>query len=74
MRYIAFDIDEINSILEICKGEVMRYEDLISSLPSETLPLSKVPFRLLLRKWEGKLEAIEEVLKFGKEIEYNEIP
>jgi hypothetical protein len=73
MKYIAFDINEINGALQICRGEVMRYEDLIASLPPETQPISKVPFQLTLRKWEGQVLALEEILKFGKEIELDEI-
>ena len=69
MKYIAFEIDEINIALEICKGEVMRYEDLISSGEVSKV----VPFQLTLKKWQGKVEAIEEFLKYGKEIELDEI-
>ena len=59
-------IDEINIALEICKGEVMRCEDFISSESKQT---SQMAYELTKRKWEGKVEAIEEFLKFGKEIE-----
>lgn len=68
MKYIAFDIDEINMALEICRGEVMRYEDM-----SKTSPGKEYVDELMKSKWRGKVEAIEEVLKFGKEIELDEI-
>jgi hypothetical protein len=68
MKYIAFDINEINMVLTICKGEVMRYEDMEKDgHPNEFGVL------LIKAKWQGKVEALEEILKFGKEIELDEI-
>ena len=57
MKYIAFPIDEIDAILEICVGEVNRYTDMIKS--------DKVMNKVAA--WEGKVEALGEMLKFGTE-------
>lgn len=65
--YIAFNADEINTILLICRGEVMRYEDM-----SKEQPDKKVICEIYKSKWKGKVEAIEEILKFGKKIKINE--
>ena len=66
-EYIALDIDEINMVLTICKGEVMRYEDM-----AEKQPDKKIVCEIYKSKWKGKVEAIEEILKFGKKIKINE--
>lgn len=68
MKYIAFDIDEINIALEISRGEVMRYEDIINEEKS-TFPEKIVMHELMKAKWQGKVDTLEEILKFGKEIE-----
>jgi len=57
MKYIAFPIEEIDAILEICVGEVNRYTDMIKS--------DKVMNKVAA--WEGKVEALGEMLKFGTE-------
>lgn len=62
MKYIAFPIDEINAVLEICKGEVNRYSDIINGNNANDLSA-----RLIKANWEGKVETIEEMIKFGTE-------
>jgi len=63
MKYIAFPIDEIDAILEICVGEVNRYTDMIKS----DKVMNKVAAHMVKSKWEGKVEALGEMLKFGTE-------
>ena len=46
----------------------MRYEDM-----SKTSPGKEYVDELMKSKWRGKVEALEEILKFGKEIELDEI-
>lgn len=67
-KYIAFDIDELNMGLTICKGEVMRYEDMAIGQTDN----QKIVCEIYKSKWKGKAEAIEEILKFGKIIEIEE--
>ena len=62
-KYIAFDIDELNMGLIICRGEVMRYEDMAKEQPDK-----KIVCEIYKSKWKGKVESIEEILKFGKKI------
>ena len=64
MKYIAFPIDEIDAVIEICLGEVMRYEDMIKK---ETNPNKKIVDEYYKSKWKGKVEALGEMLKFGTE-------
>jgi hypothetical protein len=66
MKYIAFPIEEVEELLKIARGEVMRYEDIIKTLPSER---SSYVFELIKEKWKGKVQTFEEMLKFGKPCE-----
>jgi hypothetical protein len=68
MKYIAFPIDEIDTVMQICLGEVMRYEDMQKK---ETDTNQKIVDEIYKSKWKGKVEALGEMLKFG--IECNEI-
>jgi hypothetical protein len=61
MKYIAFPIDEIDTVMEICVGEVNRYKDMEKDGHPNFGAL------LIKSKWEGKVEALGEMLKFGKE-------
>ena len=60
MKYIAFPVEEIDTILEICVGEVNRWTDMDKDGKD-------IPSQLIKAKWEGKVEALGEMLKFGKE-------
>ena len=62
MKYIAFPIDEIDTVLEICVGEVNRYTDMM-----EDEEKNGVVLQMKKAKWEGKVEALGEMLKFGTE-------
>lgn len=62
MKYIAFPIDEIDIVLEICVGEVNRYTDMEKNGHPNI-----VGVQLTKAKWEGKVEALQEMLKFGTE-------
>ena len=59
-EYLAFEIEEIEALLEIAKGEVMRYEDMKPFGRENDLGCL-----LMKRKWEGKAQTFEEMLKFG---------
>ena len=63
MKYIVFPIDEIDKVLEISVGEVNRYKDMMESGEPN------IVYGATLRKakWQGKVEALQEMLKFGKE-------
>jgi len=61
MKYIAFPIDEIDRVMEICVGEVNRYKDILKDKPYD------IPAQAMRTKWEGKVEALQEMLKFGTE-------
>ena len=63
MKYIVFPIDEIDKVLEISVGEVNRYKDMMES------DEPNIVYGATLRKakWQGKVEALQEMLKFGKE-------
>ena len=62
MKYIAFPIDEIDAIMEICVGEVNRCTDL-----QKGECLNTVGILLIKAKWQGKVEALGEMMKFGTE-------
>jgi hypothetical protein len=62
MKYIAFPIDEIDIVMEICVGEVSRYTDIEKSDHP-----NKIGIQITKAKWEGKVEALQEMLKFGTE-------
>ena len=63
MKYIAFPIDAIDTVLEICVGEVNRYDDIIKNDEDK----NGVVAHIIKAKWEGKVEALGEMLKFGTE-------
>ena len=69
MKCILFNIEEIQLLLQISAGEVQRYSDIIKTLPAER---TSIGFELLRAKYEGRVKTFEEMLKFGKEIEYND--
>ena len=62
-KYLLFEIEEVEALLEIAKGEVMRYEDMKPFGRENDLGCL-----LMKRKWEGKVQTFEEMLKFGKKI------
>jgi len=62
MKYIAFPVEEIGTILEICVGEVNRCKDIM-----EDEEKNGVVIQMMKAKWEGKVEALQEMMKFGKE-------
>jgi hypothetical protein len=64
MKYIVFETEEIETVLEIAKGEVQRYTDMEKNEHSNTFGLL-----LLKTKWQAKVDTLEEVLKFGKQID-----
>lgn len=69
MKYIAFSIDVIDTVMEICVGEVNRYTDIIEAeenISSINYP-KNIEAQILKAKWEGKVEALGEMLKFGTE-------
>jgi hypothetical protein len=61
MKYIAFPIDDIDTVMEICVGEVNRYSDMAKKNSPNFGAL------LVKAKWEGKVEALGEIMKFGTE-------
>ena len=65
MKYIAFPIEEIDAVMEICVGEVNRYSDFIMN---EDEDKNCIMNHIIKAKWEGKVEALGEMMKFGKEI------
>jgi hypothetical protein len=65
-EYIIFEIEEINTLLEIAIGEAMRYEDMAKKQPNK-----KYACELLKTKWKTKAETFEEMLKYGKKINKN---
>lgn len=64
MKYIVFEIKEIEELLVIAKGEVMRYEDMAIKQPDK-----KIACEIYKAKWQGKADTFEEILKFGKQID-----
>jgi hypothetical protein len=68
MKCLLFKKEEIEALLEISAGEVQRYSDIIETLPKER---STLTFDLLKAKYEGRVKTFNEMLKFGKEIEYD---
>lgn len=62
MKYIAFPIDEIDTVMEICVGEVNRCADMMKNDE-----INGVVAHIMKAKWEGKVEALGEMLKFGTE-------
>jgi hypothetical protein len=64
MKYIVFEVEEIETLLEIAKGEIMRYEDIAKEQPDK-----KIVCEIYKSKWKGKAETFEEMLKFGKQID-----
>jgi cell fate regulator YaaT (PSP1 superfamily) len=69
MKCLLFSIEEIQALLVISAGEVQRYSDIIKTLPAER---SSITFEILKAKYEGRVKTFEEMLKFGKEIDYND--
>ena len=69
MKYLLFNVEEIQALLVISAGEVQRYSDIIATLPAER---TSITFDLLKAKYEGRVKTFEEMLRFGKEIDYNE--
>ena len=69
MKYLLFNIEEIEALLAISVGEVQRYSDIIKTLPENSNP---IVFELLKAKYEGRVLVFKEMLKFGKEIDYDE--
>ena len=65
--YVALEIDEMKTLLEIAKGEVMIYEDMAKKEPEK-----KIVCEIYKSKWKGKADTFEEMLKFGKIIETEE--
>ena len=65
--YIAFEINEIETLLTIAKGEVMRYENMAKKQPDK-----QVVCEIYKAKWKGKTDTFEELLKFGKKIKLEE--
>jgi hypothetical protein len=61
MKYIAIPIDEIDTVMEICVGEVNRYTDILENDPTN------IGAQMLKSKWQGKAEALGELLRFGTE-------
>jgi hypothetical protein len=62
MKYIAFPIDEINTALEVCLGEVDRYIDM-----EKGKCINPVAVSIMKAKWQGKAESLGEMIKFGTE-------
>jgi methyl coenzyme M reductase subunit D len=68
MKCILFKKEEIEALLQISAGEVQRYKDIIETLPKER---TSITFEVLQSKYEGRVKTFQEMLKFGKEIEYD---
>ncbi len=60
-NYLVFEIEEVETLLEIARGEVMRYEDMAKKQPDKA-----VVCEIYKSKWKGKVETFEEMFKFGK--------
>ena len=69
MKCLLFKKEEIEALLEISAGEIQRYSDIIKTLPVEH---TLITFEILKAKYEGRVKTFEEMLKFGKEIEYDD--
>jgi methyl coenzyme M reductase subunit D len=67
MKCLLFKKEEIELLLKISVGEVQRYSDIIETLPKER---TSIGFELLKAKYEGRVKTFEEMLKFGKEIDW----
>jgi hypothetical protein len=60
MKYLVFEIKEIETLLEFAKGEVLRYTDMKPFGNANDLGCM-----LMKSKWQGKVDTFEEMLKFG---------
>jgi len=69
MKMLLFNIEEIQALLQISAGEVQRYSDIIATLPVDR---TDITFEILKAKYEGRVKTFEEILRFGKEIDYDD--
>lgn len=69
MKCLLFNVEEIEALVVISAGEVQRYTDIIATLPVDR---TSIVFELMKAKYEGKLKTLEEMLKFGKKIDYDD--
>jgi hypothetical protein len=69
MKYIAFPIDEIDTVLELCIGEVNRYTDILQAEENNGAVdrPKNIGAQMLKAKWEGKVEVLGDMLRYGKE-------
>lgn len=64
MKYIAFPIEEIDTVMKICVGQVNWCTDMMKDEEKNGVVL-----QMMKAKWEGKVEALQEMKRYGKECE-----
>jgi hypothetical protein len=68
MKCLLFKKELIEALLELSAGEVQRWSDKIETLSDKD---NGIVFEKLKSKYEGRVMTFNEMLKFGKEIEYD---
>jgi hypothetical protein len=69
MKCLLFKKEDVEALLKLSAGEVQRYKDIIATLPENSNPIN---FETLKSIYEGRVMTFEEMLRFGKEIDYDE--
>lgn len=68
MKCLVVKKELIEALLKLSAGEVQRWSDTIEKLPDNG---NSIVFEKLKSKYEGRVMTFNEMLKFGKEIEYD---
>jgi len=62
-KYIYFEVEEIEKLLEIAEGEVNRYENIMKTLANEGR--TTIGHNFMCTKWEARRDTIKEILEYG---------